>query len=159
MCKLSANSYKSIYSHLEIRTHDFLWRSLCKNWYANMSVCHMLALQGFYGSFYSQISHLSPNSFGILFKRTRGVCPMFPRMLGRMPGALVLWQMRKYPQNYQHQLSLSTLHSHLYMMRAWWKHAHDVSNLVKCQQSVTMHTEQSIAHWTAFILSICQLTN
>lgn len=41
-------------------------------------------------SLYSQISHLSPNSFGILFRWTRGVCPMWPRMLGRMVGGLVL---------------------------------------------------------------------
>lgn len=54
-------------------------------------VSYMLASQGLYENFYSQTSHLSPHSFGILFKRTRGVCPIFPRMLGRMLGALVLW--------------------------------------------------------------------
>ncbi len=53
-------------------------------------VCYMLALQGLHESFYSQTSHLTPNSFGILFKRTRGVYPIFPRMLGRMLGAVVL---------------------------------------------------------------------
>lgn len=87
----------------------------CKNLYVttnvNTSLYHLLALQGFYGSFYSQISHLRPKSFGILFKRTMGVCPIFPRMLGRMLGGLGLeWtEERKYLNMINTQLAVSYL--------------------------------------------------
>lgn len=50
---------------------------------------------------FTQISHLIPNSFGILFKRTRGALPMFPRKLGRMLGGLVLSERRQ--KNHQAQ--------------------------------------------------------
>lgn len=58
---------------------------------------------------YSQISHLIPNSFGILFKRTRGVLPIFPRMLGRMLGGLVLsWRQQKIIKHNQHHVFQGT---------------------------------------------------
>lgn len=39
---------------------------------------------------YSQSSHLRPKALGILFMRTKGVSPIFLRMLGRILGASVL---------------------------------------------------------------------
>lgn len=38
----------------------------------------------------SRISHLSPNTLGILLMRTRGVSPILCRMFGRMVGAAAL---------------------------------------------------------------------
>lgn len=40
---------------------------------------------------HSRISHLSPNTLGILLMRTRGVSPILCRMFGRMVGATALW--------------------------------------------------------------------
>lgn len=89
---MKAISYMFFLIHsTSFRENSDVIRGFCSSFKLSESIFALLASEWSWFYFlYSQTSHLSPNSFGILFKRIRGVCPMWSKTLGRMLAGLGL---------------------------------------------------------------------